>query len=50
LEKNEIHSAELHHDLAELEDIEIEHNPFDQMTEEQIKKALRLLEEYSEEF
>lgn len=42
-------SAELKSILAELEEIQMEHNPFNDVPKEQIKKALRLLEEHSEE-
>jgi hypothetical protein len=35
--------------LAELEDKKIKHNPFGVVPDEQLKKALQVLEEYSEE-
>lgn len=42
-------SAELKSILAELEDIELDHNPLNNVPKEQIVKALRLIEEHSEE-
>lgn len=35
--------------LAKLEETEIKHNPFGKVPDEQIEKALKILEEYSEE-